>query len=312
MLMFAPNGGLVAMFQPPAVQGVGSFGGFQFMLQDRGGNTLSDLDRVAHQIVGASRARKDLTGCYTTFSANDPQELVTIDREKAKTMNIPLSQITNTLSVFMGSEYINDFDYNNRTYRVFVQADQPFRMKASDLHSYYVRSDSGQMVPLDNLVTVQESSGPPVITHYNLFRSVEIDGSPAPGYSSGQGLAAMEDLAKQIMMPGMTFEWTGLDAGRNRIQRQGLIIFGLGSLWFTSRFRRSTKASRCRSSFCWLCPWRCSERLAWFRCAGMSNDVYCQIGLVMLIGLSAKNSILIVEFAEQLAAQGPVHRGSGH
>ena len=193
MLMFAPNGGLVAMFQPPAVQGVGSYGGFQFMLQDQGSNTLSDLDRVAHQIVGASRARKDLTGLLTTFSANDPQVLVTIDREKAKAMNIPLSQITTTLSVFMGSEYINDFDYNNRTYRVFVQADQPFRMTASDLHNYYVRSDSGQMVPLDNLVTVTESSGPPVITHYNLFRAVEIDGSPAPGYSSGQGLAAMED-----------------------------------------------------------------------------------------------------------------------
>ena len=128
--MFAPNGGLVAMFEPPAVQGVGSFGGFQFMLQDQGGNTLSDLDRVAHQIVNASRARKDLTGLLTTFSANDPQVLVTIDREKAKAMNVPLSQITTTLSVFMGSEYINDFDYNNRTYRVFVQADQPFRMTA--------------------------------------------------------------------------------------------------------------------------------------------------------------------------------------
>ncbi len=115
-------------------------------------------------------ARKDLTGLFTTFSANDPQMLVTIDREKAKAMNVPLSQITTTLSVFMGSEYINDFDYNNRTYRVFVQADQPFRMTAKDLHNFYVRSDSGQMVPLDNLATVAESSGPPVITHYNLFR----------------------------------------------------------------------------------------------------------------------------------------------
>ena len=113
---------------------------------------------------------------------------MTIDRDKAKAMGISVSQISTTLNVFMGSEYINDFDYNNRTYRVFVQADQPFRMKASDLHSYYVRSDSGQMVPLDNLVTVQRGSGPPVITHYNLFRAVEIDGSPAPGYSSGQAL----------------------------------------------------------------------------------------------------------------------------
>ncbi len=178
-LMFAPNGGLVMMIQPPAVQGVGSFGGFQFMLQDQGGNTLTDLDRVAHQIVASSGGRKDLTGLFTTFSANDPQELVTIDREKPKAMDVPLSQITDTLGVFMGSEYINDFDYNNRTYRVYVQADQPFRMSAGDLRSYYVRSGSGQMVPLDNLVKITPSSGPPVINHYNLFRSVEIDGSPA-------------------------------------------------------------------------------------------------------------------------------------
>ena len=147
------------------------------MLQDQGGNTLSDLDRVAHQIVSASGTHKDLTGLITTFSANDPQELVTIDREKAKAMGVSITQIATTLNVFMGSEYVNDFDYNERTYRVYVQADQPFRMKASDLHSYYVRSDSGQMVPLDNLVTVAESAGPPVITRYNLFRAVEIDGS---------------------------------------------------------------------------------------------------------------------------------------
>src|SRR6185437_10591023 len=135
-------------------------GGFQFVLEDSGKNTITDLDRVAHQIVAASRARKDIAGLITTFSANDPQVLVTIDREKAKAMNIPLSQITTTLGVFMGSQYVNDFNFNNRTYRVYVQADQRFRMTASDLHSYYVRSGSGQMVPLDNVVTVSQSAGP--------------------------------------------------------------------------------------------------------------------------------------------------------
>ena len=165
--LFMVPGAFVGLFQPPAVNGVGTFGGFQFMLQDTGANTLADLDRVAHQIVGASRAGKELSGLQTTFSANDPQMLVTIDREKAKALNVPLAQITTTLSVFMGSEYINDFDYNNRTYRVFVQADQSFRMTAKDLHNFYVRSDTGQMIPLDNLTTVAESAGPPVITHYN-------------------------------------------------------------------------------------------------------------------------------------------------
>jgi HAE1 family hydrophobic/amphiphilic exporter-1 len=303
-LMFAPNGGLVAMFQPPAVQGVGSFGGFQFMLQDQGSNTLSDLDRVAHQIVSASGARKDLTGLITTFSANDPQELVTIDRQKAKTLGIPLSQITTALNVFMGSEYINDFDYNNRTYRVYIQADQPFRMNARDLHNYYVRSDSGQMIPLDNLTTVAESSGPPVITHYNLFRAVEIDGSPAPGYSSGQGLAAMEDLATKNMMPGMTFQWTGLTLDEIESSGKALLIFGLGILVVYLTLSAQYESFALPFIILLAVPMAVLGALGLVSLRGLSNDVYCQIGLVMLIGLSAKNSILIVEFAEQLRRKG--------
>jgi HAE1 family hydrophobic/amphiphilic exporter-1 len=304
MLMFSPNGGLVAMIEPPAVQGVGSYGGFQFMLQDQGKNTLSDLDRVAHQIVSASRARKDMTGLITTFSANDPQELVTIDREKAKAMNIPLSQITTTLGVFMGSQYINDFDYNNRTYRVYVQADQAFRMTARDLHDYYVRSDSGQMVPLDNLVTVTESAGPPVISHYNLFRAVEIDGSPAPGYSSGQGIASMEELANQTMMPGMTYQWTGLTLDEIESSGKAMIIFGLGILVVYLTLSAQYESFALPFIILLAVPMAVLGALAlvWWR--GLSNDVYCQIGLVMLIGLSAKNAILIVEFAEQLRRKG--------
>ena len=304
MLMFAPDGGLVAMIQPPAVQGVGSYGGFQFMLQDQGKNTLADLDRVAHQIVGASRARKDMTGLITTFSANDPQVLVTIDREKAKAMNIPLSQVTTTLGVFMGSQYINDFDFNNRTYRVFVQADQPFRMTAKDLHNYYVRSDGGQIVPLDNLVTVVNGSGPPVISHYNLFRAVEIDGSPAPGYSSGEGISSMEELAKQVMMPGMTFQWTGLTLDEIESSGKALIIFGLGILVVYLTLSAQYESFALPFIILLAVPMAVLGALGAVFLRGLSNDVYCQIGLVMLIGLSAKNSILIVEFAEQMRRKG--------
>jgi hydrophobic/amphiphilic exporter-1 (mainly G- bacteria), HAE1 family len=302
MLMFDRTGGLVRMIMPPAVQGVGSYGGFQFELLDQGKNTLSDLDRVAHKI--ASARRPDLTNMITTFSANDPQVLVTIDRDKAKAMDIPLSQITTTLSVFMGSQYVNDFDFNNRTYRVYVQADQPFRMSAGDLHKFYVRSNSGEMVPLDSLVTVANSSGPPVISHYNLFRSVEIDGSPAPGYSSGQGIAAMENLAKGEMMPGMTYEWTGLTLDEIESSGRALLIFGLGILVVYLTLSAQYESFALPFIILLAVPMAVLGALGLVSMRGLSNDVYCQIGLVMLIGLSAKNSILIVEFAEQLRAKG--------
>ena len=303
-LMFAPDGGLVAVIQPPAVQGVGSYGGFQFMLQDTGVNTLSDMDRVAHQIVGAGRARKDVSGLITTFSANDPQVLVTINREKAKAMNIPLSQITTTLGVFMGSQYVNDFDFNNRTYRVFAQADQAYRMSERDLHNFYVRSTTGQMVPLDNLATVDESAGPPVITHYNLFRAVEIDGSPAQGVSSSEGIAGMEDLAKKVMLPGMRYEWTGLTLDEIESSGRALLIFGLGILVVYLTLSAQYESFALPFIILLAVPMAVLGALGLVSLRGLSNDVYCQIGLVMLIGLSAKNSILIVEFAEQLRRKG--------
>ena len=304
MLMFARNGGLVEAVLPPSVSGVGSLGGFQFMLQDQGGNSLSDLDRVAHQITNAGASHKDLTDLFTTFSANDPQELVTIDRVKAKAMGVSITQVATTLNVFMGSEYINDFDYNSRTYRVYVQADEPFRMNASELHSYYVRSDSGQMIPLDNLVTVADSAGPPVITRYNLFRAVEIDGSAAPGVSSGQALKSMEKLARDNMMQGMSFEWTGITLDEIESSGRALTIFGLGILVVYLTLSAQYESFALPFIILLAVPMAVLGALGLISLRGLANDVYCQIGLVMLIGLSAKNSILIVEFAEQLRRKG--------
>lgn len=303
-LMFQPGGGLVFITQPPAVSGVGSYGGFQFMLEDQGSNTLSDLDRVAHTIVNASRMRKDLSNVTTTFSANDPQVLVTIDREKAKAMGVPLSQITTTLGVFMGSQYVNDFDFNNRTYRVYAQADTAFRMSQNDLHAYYVRSDSGQMVSLDNLVSVAESAGPPVISRYNLFRAVEIDGSPAAGFSSGQGIESMQKLAQENMLPGMRYDWTGLTLDEIESSGKAILIFGLGILVVYLTLSAQYESFALPFIILLAVPMAVLGALGLVALRGMSNDVYCQIGLVMLIGLSAKNAILIVEFAEQLRRKG--------
>jgi hydrophobic/amphiphilic exporter-1 (mainly G- bacteria), HAE1 family len=229
---------------------------------------------------------------------------VTIDREKAKAMGVSITQIATTLNVFMGSEYINDFDYNERTYRVYVQADQAFRMNANQLHSYYVRSDSGQMVPLDNLVTVQSSAGAPVITHYNLFRAVEIDGSAAPGVSSGQALKSMEKLATDNQMHGMTHEWTGLTLDEIESSGKALTIFGLGILVVYLTLSAQYESFALPFIILLAVPMAVLGALGLISLRGLANDVYCQIGLVMLIGLSAKNSILIVEFAEQLRRKG--------
>ncbi|MBT9331476.1 efflux RND transporter permease subunit [Paracidobacterium acidisoli] len=302
--LFTVPGGLVVLREPPAIQGLGSYGGFAFELQDRGRNTLGDLDRVAHTMIGASAQSKDVSNLYTSYTSNDPQLLVTIDREKAKAMNVSLDQISSTLSVFMGSEYVNDFDFNNRSYRVYVQADQQDRMKASDLRRFYVRTGTGQMVSLDNLVSIEQASGPQVISHYDLFRSAEIDGQPAPGVSSGQALAAMENLAKKYMMPGMSYEWTGLSLEEIESQGKAIIIFGLGILVVYLTLSAQYESFALPFIILLSVPMAVLGALGAVAMRGFADDVYCQIGLVMLIGLSAKNAILIVEFAEQIREQG--------
>jgi HAE1 family hydrophobic/amphiphilic exporter-1 len=187
---------------------------------------------------------------------------------------------------------------------VFVQADQAFRKSERDLHNFYVRSNTGQMVPLDNVSSFKGTSGPPVISHYNLFRSVEIDGSPAPGISSSEGITVMENLAKKSMMPGMTYQWTGLTLEEIESSGKAIIIFALGILVVYLTLSAQYESFALPFIILLAVPMAVLGALGLVALRGMSNDVYCQIGLVMLIGLSAKNSILIVEFAEQLRRKG--------
>jgi HAE1 family hydrophobic/amphiphilic exporter-1 len=241
---------------------------------------------------------------YSSFTANDPQFLVTIDREKAKSLHVPLEQITDTLGVYMGSAYVNDFNFNNRSYRVYVQADQQFRAQAKDIGQFYVRSDSGAMIPLDNLVAVTQTTTPQVISHYDLFRSAEIDGSAAPGFSSGQAIAVMDGLSATVLPQGFAHEWTGLSLEELASGSTSLILFGLGTLVVYLTLSAQYESFVLPFIVLLAVPMALLGALSaqWLR--GLQNDVYCQIGLVMLVGLSSKNAILIVEFAEQLRERG--------
>ena len=291
---------------PPPIQGLGQYGGFQFELQQTGGGSLEDLERVYSEFRQQVSKRPEIAALFATFSSHDPQFVVQIDREKAKSLAVPFTQITSALQIYMGSQYVNDFDFNNRSYRVYVQADAPFRSQPRDLKQYYVRSDSGSMIPLENLVSVREATNASTITHYNMFRNVDINGSPAPGYSSGQAIAAMEGVAKSSLPQGYTYAWTGLSFEEIQAGGKSLQLFALGLLVVYLTLSAQYESFVLPFIILLAVPMAVLGALGAQALRGNQNDIYCQIGLVMLIGLASKNAILIVEFAEQLQ-----HKGMG-
>ncbi|WP_218082685.1 efflux RND transporter permease subunit [Anthocerotibacter panamensis] len=291
-------------FNPPAIQGLGRFGGFQFELQDQLGTDLNALAQANDTLIQKANAQPDLRGVFSSFKANTPQLVVEVDREKAKALGVMLGDIFSTLQAFLGSQYINDFDLGPRNYRVFIQADAPFRSNPEDIKRLYVRAQNGALVSLANLLTVTRSTAPQNITHYNLARSTEINGSAAPGVSSGQALQTMERLAQEVLPQGMTFAWSGISLEQIEGGSQAVIIFALGVvlvfLVLAAQYESLTDPLVILLSV----PLAILGALFAQSLRGLSNDVFCQIGLVMLVGLASKNAVLIVEFANQLRERG--------
>ncbi len=302
--MFAISGAMVLPVAPPPIPGVGAFGGFEMQVLDEGGTDIGALANATYGLVGAGNKSERVTGLFSSFTVNDPQLSVDIDRDRALALGLPIGEVTSALQIYLGSQYVNDFDFNNRAYRVYVQADQTFRSDPQALKQLYVRTREGQMVPLGNVVRMNETTAPAVINHFNMFRSASISGTAVPGFSSGQALQEMERLAGETLPQGMNFAWSGLSLEESKAGRQSFIIFGLGLLLVYLTLAAQYESLVLPFIVLLGVPLAVLGALTgqWLR--GYANDVYCQIGLLVLVGLAAKNSILIVEFAEQLRGRG--------
>lgn len=295
----------ILAINPPAIRGLGSFGGFTFQLQDRAGNlSLDELVGNMGKLLGAANQHPALEGAFTTYGANTPQIKIEVNRKRAKALQVDVDEIFNTLQIYLGSRYVNDFSLGRRTYRVYVQADQQFRSNPDDIGKLYVRSNTDQMIPLSNLVTMTSVTGAQTINHYNQYRSIEINGAAAPGVSSGQALKVMEEIAAEVLPPGMGFEWSGVSLEEIESGGQATIIFSLGLVLVFLVLAAQYESYVDPTIIMLSVPLAVLGALAAQILRGFPNDIYCQIGLVMLIGLASKNSILIVEFANQLRTEG--------
>jgi HAE1 family hydrophobic/amphiphilic exporter-1 len=295
---------VVIPFDPPAVPGIGNMGGFQFFLQDKAGNTpLPELSKAQFQLLGASQKEKALTGLFATFNTDSPLLKVDIKRELATAMGVPVENIVQTLQVLMGSSYINDYTFENRSYRVYTQADPKYRDNEGTFNQFYVNGTAGQVAPLKTLLDIKQSSGPQIISHFNLMRATEIDGAPAPNISSGQAMDAMAKLSAQLPRQ-FGYEWAGLYLEQSESGGQTVLFLGLGIVFVFLVLAAQYESFVDPLIIVLSVPLAMLGALVAIHLRGMDNNIFTQVGIILLIGLASKNAILIVEFANHLHAQG--------
>ncbi|MTB40118.1 MULTISPECIES: efflux RND transporter permease subunit [unclassified Providencia] len=289
--------GFVGIFPPPPVPGLGSMGGFKVQIEDRADLGFEALAQVQEQVLMKAMQAPELTGMMASFQTNSPQIDVDIDREKAKSQGVTLTDIFDALQINLGSLYVNDFNRFGRTYRVIVQADTPFRMDPKDIELINVRNQHGEMIPLSALVTITRTNGPDRVIHYNGYPSVDITGNAAPGYTSGQATDAMEKILRETLPEGMDFEWTDLTYQEQLAGNSALYIFPLAVLFAFLILAAQYNSWSLPFSVLLIAPMALLSAMTGVWLLGGDNNIFTQIAFIVLVGLAAKNAILIVEFA---------------
>jgi len=291
-------------FAPPSIRGLGVAGGFQMQLQDRGGVGLPALQQMVDEMVRDGDAQSGLAALNSTFRAGVPQLFADVDRVKARSLAIPLTGVFDTLQAYLGSTYVNDFNLFGRTYQVRAQAEPAFRLTPQDITRLRVRNAEGRMVPLGTLVDVRDTIGPQIINRYNLYPSAAITGEAAPGHSSGQALALMEQMAASKLPQSMGYEWTAISYQEKAVDGEAFLIFGLAVLLVFLVLAAQYESWTNPLAVVLVVPLALLGTVIAVAIGGMDNNVYTQIGIVLLITLASKNAILIVEFAREQRARG--------